>query len=109
MQDLPLDFEAVGTSALQGNNTTDHRGEFGSLVGGILSVLMVVALLILLFYLIWGAFEWLTSGGDSSKLQSARNRMLHAIVGILILSATLAIFMFVQYLLGIEILTFTTL
>ena len=101
---IPLDI--AGTGMVPFHATTDAKADFGRLIGNILSPLMVVALLILLVYLIWGAFEWLTSGGDSAKLQTARNRMLHAIVGILILSSVLALFMFVQYLLGIQVLTF---
>lgn len=107
MQELPLNFEGIGTSALQGNNTTDHEADFAERVGGLISLAMGVAFFILLIFLIWGAFEWMTSAGDSGKLQSARNRMLHAVVGILILSSTIALFMFVQFLLGVEFLTFS--
>lgn len=104
MDEVPLNFEAMGIPFLPGNNSTDHNADFGNTLGGILNIIMIVALLILLAYLILGAFEWMTSAGDSSKLQKSRDRMLHAIVGILILSASLAVFMFVQYLLGIEII-----
>ncbi|MDQ5950950.1 MAG: hypothetical protein QG639_227 [Patescibacteria group bacterium] len=38
-----------------------------------------------LAYFIWGAVEWITSAGDSAKLQSSRNRMLHAIIGLFLL------------------------
>ena len=105
MEDVPLEFEAMAIPFLQGNNTMDHNANFGNTLGGTLDIVMVVALLILLAYLICGAFEWMTSGGDSGKLQKARDRMLHAIIGILLLSATLAIFMFIQYLLGIDIIS----
>ncbi|MDQ5950951.1 MAG: hypothetical protein QG639_228 [Patescibacteria group bacterium] len=104
MEEVPLEFEAMGIPFLPGNNSFDHNADFGSTVSNILNIVMVIALLILLVYLIFGAFEWMTSGGDSSKLQKARDRMLHAIVGILILSSTLAVFMFIQYLLGVEII-----
>lgn len=106
MQTIPLNFEAMGLNMLPGNNSMDHEADFTTLIGSVISIVMIVALLILLFFLIWGAIEWMTSSGDNTKLQNARNRMLHAIVGVLVLSATIAIFMFVQYLLGIEVLTF---
>lgn len=44
-----------------------------------------IGALAVLGYFIWGAIEWLTSGGDSGKLQSARNRMLHAFIGMFLL------------------------
>lgn len=105
MDEIPLELEAMGIPFLPGNNSMDHSSQFGEILGNTLNIIMVIALLILLFYLIWGAIEWITSGGDSGKLQNARNRMLQAGVGVLILSATLALFMFVQYLLGIEVIT----
>lgn len=108
MAKLPLNFETGGAEVLPGDNSTNHVADFGIKVGNILGMVMTVALLVLLFYLIWGGFEWITSAGESGKLEKARNRMMHAILGILILSGTLALFMFVQYLLGINIITFGT-
>lgn len=106
MDDIPLNFEGLGTNALPGNQTTDHAADFGDRLGSILTVVLTIGMLLLLLYLVWGAVEWLTSGGDSSKLQAARNRMMHAIVGILLLSGSLALYLFVQWILGIEVLEF---
>lgn len=47
--------------------------------------------LALLLYLIWGSFEWLTSGGDKDKLATARGRILNAIVGMALLVGSVAI------------------
>ncbi len=48
------------------------------------------ALLVILFYVI-AAFEWLTSGGDSGKLEKARNRFIHTTIGLILLVASFAI------------------
>jgi hypothetical protein len=108
MAEVPLEFEAMAIPFLQGNNSLDHEASFGTLLGNILGIVMIIALLILLFFFVWGAIEWMTSGGESSKLQSARDRMVHAVVGILVLSASLALFMFVQYLLGVDVIRVTS-
>lgn len=81
-------------------------GGFGGILGTILSGIMVVAALMVLLYLIWGAIEWITSGGDKAKTEKARQRMTTAVIGIIVLASTLAIFMFVQNLLGLSILNF---
>ena len=47
--------------------------------------------LLVLFYFVWGAFEWITAGGESSKLEKARLRMMHAVVGLLILVSSFVI------------------
>ena len=85
----------------------DPSDGIGILIGRLLGIVLVVALIILLLYLILGAYEWITSAGDSAKLQSARNRMLHAILGMLILASVIALFNLVQYVLGIDLLQFS--
>lgn len=41
---------------------------------------------ITLLYFIWGAIDWITAGGDSGKLKSARDKMIHAFIGMFILA-----------------------
>ena len=47
--------------------------------------------LLVLFYFVWGGIEWITAGGDSGKLEKARLRMMHAVVGLLILVSSFVI------------------
>lgn len=48
------------------------------------------AILVLGFYL-WGAIDWITAEGDSSKLSKARNKIVQATVGLIIMVGILAI------------------
>jgi magnesium-transporting ATPase (P-type) len=77
-----------------------------TLIGNLLSLAMMFGALIVLAFLIMGAFEWITSAGDTGKLEKARNRITQAIVGLILLSTTLAIFTFIQSWLGIEVINF---
>lgn len=63
--------------------------------------IMVLASLLVLLYLIWGGIEWITSGGDSAKVQKARDKITQAIIGILVLASTFAIYYTLQGFLGI--------
>ncbi len=49
-----------------------------------IGVAFVVAIIVCLFFIIWGAVNWITSGGDKQKLASARNRIMYAIIGLLL-------------------------
>lgn len=62
------------------------------------SMIAIGGLLVLVFFL-WGAFEWITSQGDSGKLQQARNRMINAVIGLIILVASYTIIGFLSGLL----------
>lgn len=88
-----------------GAASSSDRG-FGSLLSSIMSGVMVIAALLVLVYLIWGAIEWITSGGDSGKTQKAREKITQAVIGLIVLAATTAIFMLLQRFLGIEVLNF---
>ena len=47
-------------------------------------------------FFIWGAFEWITSGSDSKKAESARQRMTNAVIGLVILVSSFTILSFVS-------------
>jgi hypothetical protein len=50
------------------------------------------------------AIEWMTSGGDAGKLTSARNKMLHGVLGLVILVAAYGILGLIGTLVGIDLL-----
>jgi hypothetical protein len=58
--------------------------DLGPMVGAIVTFLLIVAVLIALFFLILGGIRWITSGGDKGKVESARNTIIAAIIGLVI-------------------------
>lgn len=50
-------------------------------VGGIMVVL----------YFIWGALDWIIAGGDQSKIQKGRDRMIQAVIGMVLLAGSFVI------------------
>lgn len=106
---LALEFDLKQMAAdndIPGADVADAEEGFAALISKYLGVIMTLAALILLVYLIWGAIEWITSEGDKGKLEKARNKITQAVIGMIVLAASLAIFSLVQNLLGIEVLTF---
>jgi len=55
--------------------------------------------------LITGAIQWISSGGDKQALESARNKISNALVGIVILFAVFAIINLIETFFGINIMT----
>ncbi len=84
------------------NPGTGWATDFGALVNSVLSIVMVIALLLVLLYLVLGGIEWITSGGDKGKTESARNKITAAIIGIIILAAAYALTQLVAWILGFE-------
>ena len=86
--------------------------DIGELISALVGTLLIVAALLAFFYLILGGIQWITSGGDKTGMEAARNKITHAIVGLIIVGASWAIMLLVQRFLGVEIigssLTFPT-
>jgi len=82
--------------------TKGYATDIGSLVSGALTMVMVLAALLVLGYLIMGGVEWITSGGDKGKTESARNKITAAIIGLVILAASFAILQLALNFLGFE-------
>lgn len=77
-----------------------YATDFGNMVSSLINVVMVVAALLVFAYMIWGGVEWITSGGDKSKAESARNKLTAAIIGLVIVAASYAIVTLVVQFLG---------
>ena len=74
----------------------------------IVDVAMILAGIALLAYLVWGGVEWLISGGDKTKIQSAQSRITNAIIGVAIIATAFAVWKIVLYFFGIDISTVCT-
>ena len=61
-----------------------NANNLGGIVGAAVTFILIIAVLIALFFLIWGGISWITSGGDKAKVESARGRIIAAIVGLVI-------------------------
>ncbi|MCL5784435.1 MAG: pilin [Patescibacteria group bacterium] len=68
-----------------------------------LIIVFVAAALIVLFMLIIGAFQWITSGGDKEAVGKARGRITNALIGLAILALAFLIVRVVGQVLSINV------
>lgn len=89
--------------------TCNKPGEqiIGNLIGSLLGVALVIGGLLMFGSLVIGGIQWITSGGEKTNLESARNRIIHAIVGLIILASTWALSTIVFKFLGISFPNFS--
>ena len=76
----------------------------GTLISAGIGIAMIGAALLAFAYLVWGGFEWITSGGDKAGMEAARNRITAALVGLVIVAAAWAITKLIETFFGITIL-----
>lgn len=88
-------FLSVVPSAFAGTLNTCAMGftplcslstaSFGNVLSTVLQFIFVLAIVAALLYLIWGGFKWLTSGGDKTAVTQARDHIIAAIIGLVVI------------------------
>lgn len=68
-----------------------------------LTIVFIVAILMVLFFLIIGAFQWITSGGDKDKVGKARGTIVNALIGLAVLALAFVIITVVGQIVNINI------
>jgi hypothetical protein len=66
-------------------------------------LIFVIALLAVLIMLIWGALQWIFSGGEKEAVGEARNRILHALIGLAVLAVAFALAALAGQFVGIDL------
>ena len=80
--------------------TTGGQGIVGTILRNVITLLFVVGGIGTIIYFIWGAVDWIMSGGDKEKVSSARKKMTHALIGLVLLSAAFVIIRVVGQIVG---------
>lgn len=76
---------ALGTSSLS----------VGKVLGAFISLLLILAVIIAVLYLILGGIKWITSHGDKAEVETARNHIMAAVLGLIIVFLAFFIINFV--------------
>jgi hypothetical protein len=97
---LPMQAMAAINTGEEINPGKGFATDIGTLINGALSFVMVIAALLVFGYLIMGGIEWITSGGDKTKTEGARNKITAAVIGLIILAASYAILIIILNFLG---------
>ena len=60
--------------------------DIGRVVGQAIGLVFVLAVVLALGYLVYGAIKWITSEGDKGHVETARNQIIAAIIGLVIIA-----------------------
>lgn len=104
--DVPLDLKTNPFKLV--NPTAYKNSETGlqSLVSNLLGAATIVAGLGFLIYFVVGGIQWITAGGDKAGLESAKGKIMHGLIGLVIVVFAWVIVAIVQAVLGLDILNF---
>jgi hypothetical protein len=88
-----------------GKIEVENKPELGTVVTNLLMVAFLAAGIFFLVQVILGGISWIGAGGDPKALDSARSRITNAVIGLVIVVASVAIATIVTSALGINIFT----
>jgi len=98
-------FEPITPKYNQGSDSNFQvLGNLERFISTIIGVITVFAALYFIINFLMGAIGWISAGGDSGKISSARDRMVHGVIGLIIVVAAYGIIGLIGAIVGIEIL-----
>lgn len=72
-------------------------------IANALVLVFTIGAFLVLIMLIIGAYEWIASGGDKENVAKARNRIINALVGLLVLAVAFALVRLVGQFTGLNL------
>lgn len=81
--------------------------ELGVIISNAMTIIFTGAILLVLFYLVIGAFEWITSGGEKESVGKARGKIINALIGLAILALAFLIARVAGNIVNIDIFNLT--
>ena len=79
--------------------------DLGALISTMLQVFLIIAGLGAFAFLLIGGFQYITSGGEKAQAESARDKITHAIMGLVIIVAAYAGIRVIETIFGISIVS----
>ena len=67
------------------------EGSIQTIILNVISLFFAIGGIGVIIYFIWGAVDWIMSGGDKEKVAAARRKMTNAVIGLILLSLSFAI------------------
>lgn len=91
------------------NNLQTRNGTsfFDSLTSGLILLALVIAVLFFIFNFLQGAIKYIQAGGDKNAIEEAKDKLVKAIVGLIVTFSLWAVISVLETFLGTNLRTFS--
>ncbi|OGE14635.1 hypothetical protein A3F00_00475 [Candidatus Daviesbacteria bacterium RIFCSPHIGHO2_12_FULL_37_11] len=83
----------------------EGAGGISLVLNNLITLIYIFAGIFFVFMILWGAFQWLTSGGEKEAVAAARGRITNAVIGIILFAVAFAIIQIVGTFTGFTFFT----
>lgn len=73
-------------------------------ITNVIGFLTLLGSIFFIYYFVQGALSWITAGGDSGKIQKARDMMLNGVIGLIVIVASYSLVGIIGSILGLPLL-----
>lgn len=84
-QGSDLSTAGDGTNCDPGN-PNEGTQKIQDIVTTVINIFSVIVGIVAVIMIIWGGFKYITSGGDSGNITSAKNTIIYAIIGLVVVA-----------------------
>lgn len=63
----------------------------GFFISNLITIGLTIGIIAVLIMLVWGAFDWIMSGGDKDAVGKARSRIINALIGLAVMAVAFAL------------------
>ncbi len=95
-------IEPITNNAIPGLKGQNSEAVFAKFISSLIGVILIMATIWTLFQLLQGGLEWISSGGDKTGVEHARDRITNALLGLFIVFAAWTIYIIVLQFLGVS-------
>lgn len=95
---------AICNPALQNceANVSNPTAYFNNIIQGVFSIFFIVGILYFIWHFVMAGYHFISSNGDEKKIVTAKNEILYALIGLIIIFTIFALLKFIGYILGIK-------
>ena len=97
--------DVLNSSIKQAPGTIPAGTSVGSIITFLVAFIIIIATLAALLYIVIGALQWITSGGDKQRVADARNHIIAAVIGLIVIALSFVIINVIITALGLGQLT----
>lgn len=98
------ELKGIGPLGLEGKNPWDIFTFFPRIISTIIGVLTAAAILWFILQFILGTYKWISSGGDSKAVESARSQIIQAVTGFILVLLALVLLSVLGGIFGLDLL-----